>query len=208
LQFISLMIIKWRQKASTVWEPLLSVNRGELQSNFFSFFQKCSVCCMWTADNTFLFVCPCAVHSPQTAHLTLSFLLRGEMGGTGRTFVISLFRANHSCVSHDSYFLCMLCPSVVAGFVVNCGTLPQSLSVLRYVPNDCMGRDSSVGIATRYGLDGPGRTKFFVHVQAFPGAHHAVKAIPGLFPMGVGSKAAEAWRRPPTTSSTEVKESV
>ena len=82
-----------------------------------------------------------------------------------------------------------LCSSVVAGLVVNCVTLPQSLGMLKYVPNDCMGRDSSVGTATRYRLAGPVRTKFFVHIQAVPGAHPAVKAVPGLFPR---DKAAEA----------------
>jgi hypothetical protein len=33
-----------------------------------------------------------------------------------------------------------------------------------------MGRDSSIGIATGYGLDGPG-ARFFAHVQTGPGAH-------------------------------------
>jgi hypothetical protein len=41
-----------------------------------------------------------------------------------------------------------------------------------------MGRDSSVGIATGYGLDGPGiesrwGARFFAHVQTGPGAHPA-----------------------------------
>jgi hypothetical protein len=90
--------------------------------------------------------------------------------------------------------------------VVNCGTLsPVSEHVKDNVPNDCMGQDSSVGRETHYGLDGPLRTKFFAHVQAVPGAHPAVKAVPGLFP---GGKAVSAWRRPPTTSSAEVKERV
>jgi hypothetical protein len=40
------------------------------------------------------------------------------------------------------------------------------------------GRDSSVGIATGYGLDGPGiesrwGARFFAHVQTDPGAHPA-----------------------------------
>jgi hypothetical protein len=45
-----------------------------------------------------------------------------------------------------------------------------------------MGRDSSVGRATRYGLDGPVGTKFFVHAQAVPGANPVVKAVLVLFP--------------------------
>jgi hypothetical protein len=41
-----------------------------------------------------------------------------------------------------------------------------------------VGRDSSVGIATRYGLDGPGiesrwGARFFAPVQTGPGAHPA-----------------------------------
>jgi hypothetical protein len=48
--------------------------------------------------------------------------------------------------------------------------------------------DSSVGIATLYGLDGPGiesrwGAKFFVHVQTGPGAHPASRTMStGSFP--------------------------
>ena len=50
----------------------------------------------------------------------------------------------------------------------------------------CMGRDSSVGIATRYGLDGPGDripvgARFSTPVQTGPGAH------PASCTMGTGS---------------------
>ena len=59
-----------------------------------------------------------------------------------------------------------------------------------------MGRDSSIGIACRYGLDGPGidpgGAKFSASVQTGPGAY------PASYAMGMGSlsrgKAAEAWR--------------
>jgi hypothetical protein len=49
-----------------------------------------------------------------------------------------------------------------------------------------MGRDSSVGIATGYGLDGPviesrWEARFFVHVQTDPGVH------PASCTMGTGS---------------------
>ena len=42
----------------------------------------------------------------------------------------------------------------------------------------CVGRDSSVGIATRYGLDGPGiesrlGTRYSAPVQTGPGTHPA-----------------------------------
>jgi hypothetical protein len=49
-----------------------------------------------------------------------------------------------------------------------------------------VGRDSSVGIATRYRLDGPGivsrwGTRYFARVQTGPGAH------PASYKMGTGS---------------------
>ena len=54
------------------------------------------------------------------------------------------------------------------------------------------GRDSSVGIATRYGLDGPGiesrwGTKFSASVQTGPGAH------PASCIMGTGSFLGVKW---------------
>ena len=54
------------------------------------------------------------------------------------------------------------------------------------------GRGSSVGIATRYGLDGPGieslvGVRLSAHVQTDPGAH------PASYIMNTG-KAAGAWR--------------
>ena len=51
-----------------------------------------------------------------------------------------------------------------------------------------MGRDSSVGIATRYGLDGPGvefrwGARFFASVQTGPGAYPAsCTTVTGSFP--------------------------
>jgi hypothetical protein len=49
-----------------------------------------------------------------------------------------------------------------------------------------MGRDSIVGIVTRYGVDGPGieshwGARFFAAVQSGPGAH------PASYTMGTGS---------------------
>jgi hypothetical protein len=74
-----------------------------------------------------------------------------------------------------------------------------------------MGRDSSVGIATRYGLDGPGiesrlGARFSAPVQTGPGAHQA------SYKMGTGSFLGV--KRPgcgvdhPPPSSAEVKERV
>jgi hypothetical protein len=72
------------------------------------------------------------------------------------------------------------------------------------------GRDGSVGIATRDGLDGAGiesprgRERFFAPVQTGPEAHPVSYGYQ-VFPM---CKAAGAWRRPPTPSSGKVTETV
>ena len=72
-------------------------------------------------------------------------------------------------------------------------------------------RDSSVGIATRYGLDGPGIESrwgwhFSAPIRTGPGAHPAFCTMrTGSF---LGGKAAGAWRWPPTPYSAEVKERV
>jgi len=74
-----------------------------------------------------------------------------------------------------------------------------------------VGRHSSVGIATRYGLDGAGiksqcEAKFSTPVQNGPGAHPASYTIgKSYFSLG---KVAEAWRWPSTPSSAEVKQRV
>ena len=71
--------------------------------------------------------------------------------------------------------------------------------------------DSSVGTATRYGLDGPGIESpwgaiFSTHVQTGPEAHPASNTMgTGSYP---GGKAAGAWLWPPTPSSADVKERV
>ena len=74
-----------------------------------------------------------------------------------------------------------------------------------------MSRDSSVGIATRYGLDGPGieswwGVRFSTPVQTSPGAHSVsytlgTGSFPGLKRPGRGAD------HPPPTSA-EVKERV
>ena len=74
-----------------------------------------------------------------------------------------------------------------------------------------VGRDSSVGIATRYGLDGPWIDswwgQYFPHPskQALGPTQPPIQWVPGLIP---GGKAAGAWRWPPTPSNAEVKERV
>jgi hypothetical protein len=67
-----------------------------------------------------------------------------------------------------------------------------------------MGRDSSVGIETGYGLGGPGtESRFFAHVQTGPGA------LPASCTMGTGSfprvKRPERGADHPPSSSAEVK---
>jgi hypothetical protein len=71
-----------------------------------------------------------------------------------------------------------------------------------------MGHDSSVGIATRYGLDGHGiesrwEARFFAPVQTGPGAH------PASCTMGTGSFPGVKWQGRgidnPLPSSAEVK---
>jgi hypothetical protein len=71
------------------------------------------------------------------------------------------------------------------------------------VSNYNVGRDSSVGIATRYRLGRSGDripvgSRFLPTVQTDPGAHNGYRVCPG-------GKAAEAWRWPPPRSA-EVKE--
>ena len=65
------------------------------------------------------------------------------------------------------------------------------------VTYDYAGRDSSVGIETRYGLDGPGIESWcgrdFSHPsrQALRLTQPPMQGVPGLYP---GSKATGAWR--------------
>ena len=71
-------------------------------------------------------------------------------------------------------------------------------------------RDSAVGIATRYGLDGPGMESWWrdFPLPSWPvlgPTSPPIRWVPGLFP---GGKRTGAWRWPPTSSSAEVKESV
>jgi hypothetical protein len=91
--------------------------------------------------------------------------------------------------------------------------LDQTVTVLicvRKVPGYNVGRDSSVGIATRYGLGGPriesrwGRNFPNSSKQALGPIQPPVIWVPGL-PRG---KAVGVWRWPPTPSSAEVKERV
>jgi hypothetical protein len=74
-----------------------------------------------------------------------------------------------------------------------------------------LGCRSSVGIATRYGLDGPGIEprweRDFPHPSqpAVVPTQPSAQWVPGFFP---GDKAVGAWRWPPTPSIAEVKERV
>ena len=72
-------------------------------------------------------------------------------------------------------------------------------------------RDTPVGIATRYGLEGPGIESWWGRDFSHPSrtdlrpTQPPIQWVPGLFP---GGKAAGAWRWPHTPSSAEVKERV
>jgi hypothetical protein len=85
-------------------------------------------------------------------------------------------------------------------------TLLSSLTVNSSSP----WRDSSVGIATRYGLDGPGIE--YRKGRDFPHPSRRALGPPSLLHNGYrvlpGINAAGAWRWPPTPSSAEVKERV
>jgi hypothetical protein len=73
------------------------------------------------------------------------------------------------------------------------------------------GRDSAVGIATRYGLSGPGIDSRWGREFPHPSrsdlgpTQPPIQWISGFFP---GGKASGAWRWPPTRSSAEVKNRV
>jgi len=72
------------------------------------------------------------------------------------------------------------------------------------------GRDSSVGVTTRYGLEGPGiesqRGRDFPHRPDCP--WNPPSLLYERYPVFPGGKGAGAWRWPTTPSSAEVKERV
>ena len=92
----------------------------------------------------------------------------------------------------------------------NAHTIKSGLQNGLHPPTVRSSRDSSVGTATRYALDGRETRsrwhEFSAPVQTGPGAHLApIQWVPELFP---GGKEAGAWRYPPTPSTAEVKERV
>jgi len=83
------------------------------------------------------------------------------------------------------------------------------LLLLTYHPHHWVDRDSTVGIATRYGLDGPGIEsrwgRHFLHPSwpALRVTQAPMQGVPGILLEG---KAVGVWRWPPAPSSAEVKE--
>ena len=78
-------------------------------------------------------------------------------------------------------------------------------------PHTRVGRDNSVGVATRYGLDGPGIESRVVG-RDFPHPSRPVLDPPSLLYNGhrvfPGGNVAGVWRWPPTLPIAEVKERV
>jgi hypothetical protein len=68
-----------------------------------------------------------------------------------------------------------------------------------------MGRESSVGIATRYGLDGPGTESRCGWDLPHP-SRPSLRPTHNGYRVSPGGKAAGAWRWPLTPSSADVKE--
>jgi hypothetical protein len=117
----------------------------------------------------------------------------------GSDFVRSVYQCcpNGVCRSDndmytDGYFLLI---NINFDSIVRVGTFSAPKTV--DIAHCNAGRDSSVGIATRYGLDGPGIesqwwARFSAPVQTGPGAH------PASYTVGTGSlaggKTAGAWR--------------
>ena len=91
-----------------------------------------------------------------------------------------------------------------------CLSIIFTVTNLIYYVNWCGGRDSSVGIATAYGLNGPGIESRWDEI--FRTRPDWPRGPPNLlyngYPVFTGDKAAGSWRIPPTTSSAEVKERV
>jgi hypothetical protein len=72
-----------------------------------------------------------------------------------------------------------------------------------------MGRGSSVDIASRYGLDGPGiESRWRARFSALVLTGYPPSLLYNRYRVFLGGKAAGVWRWPPTPSSAEVKERV
>ena len=112
-----------------------------------------------------------------------------------KVFILPLFFTGCISITVSSYCL-MMCVAVahICCFRLKCSSFPVSSVIFWSCGN--VGRDSSVSIATRYGLDDLGiesrwGVRFSAPIQTVPGAH------PASYTMGTGSllggKAAGAW---------------
>jgi hypothetical protein len=84
----------------------------------------------------------------------------------------------------------------------------KHISVYSLYQESIRGRDSSVGIATRYGLEGRGIESRWGRdfLQPFRPALGPTSLLYNGFRVFLGGKAAGVWRWTPTPSSAEVKE--
>jgi hypothetical protein len=125
-------------------------------------------------------------------------------------------RTTIDCMRLIFVCVCVCVRALKRGILQNWIRLLVTLSIFLWlsysvVPSRSVGRDSSVGIETRYGLDRTGiesigGTRFSAPVQSGPGVHPFSCTV-GTGSI-LGSKVAGAWRWPPTPSSAKVKERV
>jgi hypothetical protein len=86
----------------------------------------------------------------------------------------------------------------------------KRLKIITFYLTWFLDRYNSVGIATRYGLNGPGNESRWGLDFPHPSRLALVPTQPPVqwIPVPTGDKTAEAWRWPPITSSAKVKERV
>jgi hypothetical protein len=102
---------------------------------------------------------------------------------------------------------------VVLCYIVQVNKSLPSARILLCIRFFYVGRDSSVGKVTDYGLDGPGDripvgTRFFAHVQTGPGVHPASCTMGTLSFPGVKRPGRGAGHPPPSSAPRSRKDRV